>query len=55
MAASIDSEDGEPTDGSARAALYVEFSSRATKLMRTCRSFADVVQPLKIISMVQID
>jgi hypothetical protein len=46
MAASISSVVGDERDGSAREGLYVLFSSRATKLMRTCRNLADVVQPL---------
>jgi len=50
MAASISSVVGGERDGSAREALYVLFNSRATKLIRTCRNLADVVQPLLMIS-----
>ena len=50
MAASISSVVGDERDGSAREALYVLFNSRATKLIKTCRSLADVVQPLLMVS-----
>ena len=46
IAASISSVVGDVMEGSEREALYVLFNSRATKLIRTCRNLADVVQPL---------